>query len=84
MSTMNTTQATWDYEFTDTFGDQPNFSWVNRGSVVGTREEALREVFSRIGMHRWEAAIVDRSDVTEYWIPQFNCVLFFYEQEVLQ
>lgn len=66
----------WKYELTDTFGGQPNYSWVERGQVLGSQIEALRWVRKKFGLLD-RAQITRSGDTLELRWPSYNIVLFF-------
>lgn len=72
----------WKYELTDTFGDQPNYSWVRRGVIAGDKPTALRAVRREYGLT--DRALITRAgDVIELRWRKQNLVLFFEPAEDL-
>jgi hypothetical protein len=76
MHTPTTPTTEWQFQCTDTFGGQPNFSWVQRGTATGLRDRALQNIFYRLGLRGEPVEIVDSGDVIECWFHALNCVLF--------
>ena len=66
-------------EYTDTFGGQPNYSWVRREVIEGvfnTRRVVVFAARSVLGLHGIRCDITDYGDVIEIRPRRMNAVAF--------
>ena len=67
----------WDFEYTDTFGDQANYSWVDRGRVEAETElSAVRRVKRKLGLTGVPCKRSDCGETVEL-IPRGSCTVVF-------
>lgn len=55
----------WDYEITDTFGGEANYSWVNRGQLVASEQGAINIVRAKMGLTGKRAEVSYYGDTIE-------------------
>lgn len=67
----------WDFEYTDTFGGQANYSWVERGRVKAETElSAVRRVKAELGLTGVPCKRLDYGDTLEL-VPRGSCTVVF-------
>lgn len=67
----------WDFEYTDTFSGQANYSWVERGQVEAETElSAVRRVKAELGLTGVPCKRSDCGDMVEL-IPRGSCTVVF-------
>jgi hypothetical protein len=59
---------TYEYEYTDTFGGEANYSWVKRGKVAANSfAHAWRKVKAELGLQGWKTKkVMDCGDMVRY------------------
>jgi hypothetical protein len=57
--------AKWDYEHTDTFGEEANYAWANRGIVNVTCDNPVKAVKKRLGLANVPCKRIDYGDMIE-------------------
>ena len=70
----------YQYEYTDTFGGEANYCWVNRGVVAATSlKQAARKARAELGLNNIRGDIKwDLGDEIA-WVPQHACTILFVE-----
>jgi hypothetical protein len=65
-------------EYTDTFGGQPNYSWVRRGSIAdaGTDREAVRRAKAWAGLTGHPCRVERHGDAIAIYPRRMATVLF--------
>lgn len=58
---------TYEYEYTDTFGGEANYSWVRRGKVTAKNfAHAIRKVKQELGILWRTRKVMDTGDMARY------------------
>lgn len=55
-----------NYEYTDTFGGEANYSWVRRGTVEATESNFMRKVKAKLGLSGVRGVRTDFGDMVEF------------------
>lgn len=67
----------WRFEYTDTFCGEPNYCWVQRGTVSAKSElSAVRRVKVELGLNGVPCRRSDYGDMIEL-IPRGSCTVVF-------
>ena len=57
----------YEYEYTDTFGGEANYSWVKRGKVAANSfAHAIRKVKQELGIWCRTRKVADHGDMARY------------------
>lgn len=66
------------YEYTDTFGGEANYAWVNRGTLPNglTDLQAMRRAKARVGLTGVRGRTYRHGDLTEFR-PYRMCTVLF-------
>lgn len=67
----------WKFEYTDTFGGEPNYCWVQRGTISAETElSAVRRVKAELGLTGVPCRRSDYGDSIEL-VPRGSCTVVF-------
>ena len=59
----------WDVEMTDTFGGEPNYSWIKRGTTLvqegASRLSIVRAIKRELGISGTRCRVTDHGDMLE-------------------
>lgn len=70
----------YQYEYTDTFGGEANYCWVNRGMVYATSlKQAARKARAELGLTGIKGDIKWNLGDDMAWIPRGSCTVLFVE-----
>jgi len=74
----------WKFEFTDTFGGEANYCWVERGTVSAETElSAVRRVKAKLGLSGVPCKRSDFGDTVEL-VPRGSCTVVFITPHIVQ
>ena len=66
----------YNYEYTDTFGGETNYTWVQRGTVkTHSLKHALRKARYEIGLTGHRGKISYMTGIGVNWIPRGMCTV---------
>lgn len=75
---MTTKIHTYDYEYTDTFGGEANYSWVHRGTVQASNISlAARRARKELGLSGHRGTIQYSNSDECHWKPAGMCTILF-------
>lgn len=70
-------QTQYEYEFTDTFGGEANYSWVHQGDVEAKSDlAAVRKIKAELGLSGVDCKREDYGDMIELR-PYGTCTVLF-------
>lgn len=72
------TETTWyEYQYTDTYGGEANYSWVNRGVVKASdMDQALRKAKKALGLNGTRGRKENYGDEIKF-TPRGHCTVLF-------
>ena len=74
---MNTKEAVWNYEYTDTFGGEVNYSWIKRGEVSASSEKsAVRKIKKLLNLNGVQTRNERQGDTLALY-PIGTCTVLF-------
>jgi hypothetical protein len=70
----------WDVEMTDTFGGEPNYSWIKRGTTLvregASRLSIVRAIKRELGISGTRCRVYDHGDMLEL-TPYGTCTVAY-------
>ncbi len=70
--------STYDFEYTDTFGGEANYSWVNRGTVSAkSPKHAALLARKELGLTGVKGDIKFNQGDEYHWSPRGSCTILF-------
>lgn len=71
-------EHTYKFEYTDTFGGEANYSWVNRGEVrAGNTIQAAKLARSELGLTGVKGDVKMNQGDEFWWSPRGSCTILF-------
>jgi hypothetical protein len=69
---------TFNFEYTDTFGGQANYTWADRGIVIAdTATEAAKKARAELGLTGVKGDIKFKTEDEIWWVPRGCCTILF-------